>query len=491
MKHELFSLEKASVFSGETLILSDFYLHIYEGEILGVICDSLTEEQTLIDLFRGKCRVEGSVRFSRTQISGNAVRQECAKSFFVVDEHLPLIRTLSVPENICIFRNRDFLVRSRQYTEFSENLLAQFDLRIDLTKTVSALTPQERLLVILLKAYAEKRRVIVLANISETVTEGEFMPVLQLIRKMTRLGHAFLIIDSIDTNIFSAADQVMVVRGGSSTACFSAAFFNREKFWNYMFEEQRTVYADDMLYDEEDAEEAEDLPPSICLEHVSTGRLHDISLSVDRGELLKILCLDRRTIGGFRRLISGDTAVTAGRILISGQEVHPPHSFSVALRNGIMWCPESPYENAVISTMSVRDNLMLGLSEKVRHIWLTGRFSGHIDAIIRGQIGIGDPLAKASDCSPEALQKLVYTRFLISRPSILVLEKPFTETGTRIRETTLEMIRTLLTRGVTGIVLPSTPSTLSLVDGDEIYAKNGRIISEEEMYNSFYGAAGE
>ena len=156
MKHELFSLEKASVFSGETLILSDFYLHIYEGEILGVICDSLTEEQTLIDLFRGKCRVEGSVRFSRTQISGNAVRQECAKSFFVVDEHLPLIRTLSVPENICIFRSRDFLVRSRQYTELSERLLAQFDLHIDLTKTVSALTPQERLLVILLKAYAEK-----------------------------------------------------------------------------------------------------------------------------------------------------------------------------------------------------------------------------------------------------------------------------------------------------------------------------------------------
>ena len=308
---------------------------------------------------------------------------------------------------------------------------------------------------------------------------------------MTRLGHAFLIIDSIDTNIFSAADQVMVVRGGSSTACFSAAFFNREKFWNYMFEEQRTAYTDDMLYDEENAEDAEDLPPSICLEHVSTGRLHDISLSVDRGELLKILCLDRRTIGGFRRLISGDTAVTAGRILISGQEVHPPHSFSVALRNGIMWCPESPYENAVISTMSVRDNLMLGLSEKVRHIWLTGRFSGHIDAIIRERIGIDAPLTKASDCSPEALQKLVYTRFLISRPSILVLEKPFTETGTRIRETTLEMIRTLLTRGVTVIVLTSTPSTLSLVDGDEIYAKNGRIISEEEMYNSFYGTVSE
>ena len=49
----------------------------------------------------------------------------------------------------------------------------------------------------------------------------------------------------------------------------------------------------------------------------------------------------------------------------------------------------------------------------------------------------------------------------------------------------------LLARGVTVIVLTSTPSTLSLVDGDEIYAKNGRIISEEEMYNSFYGAAGE
>ena len=36
------------------------------------------------------------------------------------------------------------------------------------------------------------------------------------------------------------------------------------------------------------------------------------------------------------------------------------------------------------------------------------------------------------------------------------------------------------------ILLMTSPSTLSLLDGDEIFARGGRIISEEEMYRVFY-----
>ena len=137
--------------------------------------------------------------------------------------------------------------------------------------------------------------------------------------------------------------------------------------------------------------------------------------------------------------------------------------------------------------MSIRDNLLIPLSRKVPGIFRRPGYSQNIDQFIKNNLGIDHPQQKAWNFSPEILQKVVYTRFLIGAPSVLFVEKPFTDTNVRIRETTLEMLKALQRRGITIILLISSPSNLTLLDGDDLYAKNGRIISEEEMYRSFYG----
>ena len=135
--------------------------------------------------------------------------------------------------------------------------------------------------------------------------------------------------------------------------------------------------------------------------------------------------------------------------------------------------------------MSARDNMMLPLAGKVRAIWSRKSHITHIDRLL-AEIGIDRPRDRVSGFPPETLQKLVYTRFLVSAPSVLFIEKPFAEIDMHIRETTIGMIKALLARGITVILLMTSPSTLSLLDGDEIFARGGRIISEEEMYRVFY-----
>ena len=84
---------------------------------------------------------------------------------------------------------------------------------------------------------------------------------------------------------------------------------------------------------------------------------------------------------------------------------------------------------------------------------------------------------------------LVYgARFLISAPKVLFVEKPFIETDLQMRETTRKMLNLLTQRGITIILLFSSISSLRLMSGDEIYIQNGRIISEDELYQIFYGS---
>ena len=486
MKHELYALEAASVFLGDKRAFSDFHLHIYEGEILGIICDSVAEEQALHALFRGECRIEGTMRIGRKSVRQNALKAASDRTFFLIDERLSLISTLSVSENICIFSQKSVFVRSQSYRNVSRELLSRFGLAIDTDRPVQELTTQEKILVMPLQAYLAQRRIIILSGISETVTEGEFAPVYGLIRRMADMGFAFVIMDSIETNIFSGADQVMVIRGGSDIACFEAAFFNRESFWSYMFRRQSSPAVSEALFDSFTEDEEEELFPAISLEHVSTAWLKDVTFSAGSGELLKILCLDSRTVRGLSPLVSGETPVLQGSFLVNGRSFRRPQGYGAAMRRGVIWCPESPYRSAVVETMSLRDNLMLPLAGKVRALFMQRGYTEHIDRLLRTQFGIETPQKKAAECSPETLQKVVYARILISAPSVLFIEKPFVETDVRIRKITLDMIRILLNRGVSIILLTSAPSTLSLIDGDEIYAKNGRIISEEEMYRSFY-----
>lgn len=485
MKHELFALESASVILNDACVFSDFSMHIHEGEILGVICDNMTEQQSLLSLFSGDCRIDGVTRFEHRIPARNALRQLFGQSFAIIGGEDSLISSLSVAENICMFSRHEFFVHSQNYRNRSLLLMEEYGISLDPDRPVSGLNAREKLLTSLMKAASEKRKIIVLYNISERVSAGGFVPVQALIRKMAGRGFSFVIIDSIDTDIFSGTDKVMIIRQCTSVACFDSVFFDRKNFWNYMFSASGTAREELPGTDSyEEGDESMDAPV-ISLRHVTTDLLKDISFSAARGELLKILCLDRRTIHGFRHLVSGTSSVLSGEAEINGSVLRKARHFRNPLRHGVCWCPEAPYANSVISTMSARDNMLLPLAGKVRAIWSRKSHITHIDRLLE-EIGIDRPQDRASVFPPETLQKLVYSRFLIAAPSVLFIEKPFAEIDMHIRETTIGMIKTLLARGITVILLMTSPSTLSLLDGDEIFARGGRIISEEEMYRVFY-----
>ena len=512
MKHELFALEQAAVFHRDSRVFYDFNLHIYKEEILGIICDSVAQEEALIGLFGGSCRIDGTVRFSRKTASRGSLSALFQDYFFLIGSQVNLISSLSIPENICMFADHRYFVYKADYFRQTEEYRKEFGIDLDLSRRVDDLEEWEKLIVVLLKAFAEQRRIIVFANVSEHISEAEYEPVYALMRKMIPRGFTFLIIDSIETNIFSSADKVMVIRGGTSIACFDAAFFNRQAFYDYMLQGQANPIADVSLFESDINDD--DLSPVISLQNVSTHALTDISFQASRGEILKILCLDRATIQAFHALAEDPFSITGGTLCIGSQVIRPrAESASMThaetafrplqvesnrspshirnernlTRSSISWCPESPYEHAIISTMSIRDNLLIPLSRKVPDIFRHPGYSQNIDQFIKNNLGIDHPQQKAWNFSPEILQKVVYTRFLIGAPSVLFVEKPFTDTNVRIRETTLEMLKALQRRGITIILLISSPSNLTLLDGDDLYAKNGRIISEEEMYRSFYG----
>ena len=488
MKHILFKMEHSSVYLSGVKLLSNFNMQIYQGRTLGIICSNVTEEQALLNMFSGNCQIEGNLLFSGCSDTDMPDYKKFHHMFFVVGNHMNLIKNLSIAENICIFSDSNPMIHSTEYRVRTAQLFKDFHIDISVDQQVVDLEPWEQLLVVLIKAYNEHRKVIVLNNITDFITDSEFQIIDSVIRKMVQDEFSFVMIDSLESRIFDSASEILVIKGGTSVACFSSDFIDRRSFYKYMLPQRKQGQESPFIqhnYDDEDG--YVDPQPFLSFNHISTNILHDVSFDVFKGELIKILCLDEITLKGFHSLIFGESQVKSGKIIIGGAP-HQIRDIVHAMKQGICWCPESPYKNAIVPSMSLRDNMMLPLSRKVNYIWFKSDFSKNIDQFLHIYEKIDSPSAPASRFSPETLQEIAYARFLISAPKVLFVEKPFIETDLQMRETTRKMLNLLTQRGITIILLFSSISSLRLMSGDEIYIQNGRIISEDELYQIFYGS---
>ena len=63
----------------------------------------------------------------------------------------------------------------------------------------------------------------------------------------------------------------------------------------------------------------EDYDPFVVFHKVSHRHLKQLSFSLEKGELLKIICLDNRSFDSFKDLILGRSSVISGKITINNE----------------------------------------------------------------------------------------------------------------------------------------------------------------------------
>lgn len=484
MKHELFKLEHTNIYAGDSEVFHDFNIHIYAGHTLRIICSNVSEEQSLTELFLGNCKLEDLTHIS-SKYQTRQERLSAFRRFFVVDEKLNLVPYLSIAENICLFSSLHTAAGKKRISSMANELIEHFQINFDINRPLSSLKTWETIVIMLLKGYSERRSIIVLNSMTDFITDSERQIIDSIIDKMLHEGYSFVLIGSTDNQVYKSADEVLIIKNQTSVACFDYKFIDSHVLYKYMYPERDHRLISGIIENNHDETE-EDFKPYIIFDHVSTDTLNDISFDVTKGELLKILCLDRKTVDDFRYVINGKAKLESGNILIDNVVFRQTSGIGSCLDQHVAWIPESPYKNAILKNLSVMDNLLLTLSHKVSWIWNRPDFTHNVRQFLESFAEISSPEDKAYLFSPEKLQKVAYARYLITAPKIIFVENPFVETDLQMQETTIRMLNLLVRRGITVIVLMSSYSSLQLISGDEIYVKNGKQITEDELYQILY-----
>lgn len=479
MRNELFGIQNADVAFQNFLILNHFTLHIYQGYNMGIICDNITERNLLIEFFRGNCAVSGNIKFSQQKIT-KMNRALFTSYFFVINNQINLIPSLSISENICLFSSHSSVVHTHENIRRTKKYLEHFQLSIDINQKINELSTEEAIIVELLKAYAEERKIIVLANLTEILSPHACHIIEWLVRQMSSEGITFLLIDSLDSSFFDLCEKITIVKNRTSIACFDAKICKTPEFYKYLYSNEKN-HMTNYIFHEND----EDLSPQVEFLHVSTNSLTDMSFSLCRGELIKIFCMDACSIQAFKDMVYGTSHILSGKIMLNNQSVSSLKNLRSATKKGIYWCPETPYSKLLFRNSTIRENLLLVLSRKIPAIWAHKKYIDSIDLYIKDHIGNEYINKKVYELDPNTLQLVAYTKILLSAPKVVFLEKPFYNIDPHIKETTLQMITKLQERGICVIILTNSISDLYLKDGDILYLNDGKTVSADEIYGKY------
>ncbi|MFK5880887.1 MAG: ABC transporter ATP-binding protein [Sulfurospirillum sp.] len=196
--------------------------------------------------------------------------------------------------------------------------------------------------------------------------------------------------------------------------------------------------------------------------------LSDVSLHINRGEIVSLIGANGAGKTTLLRAISGLLRAKSGKIYFEGNDIIKLESHDVA-KLGVVQIPEG---RGLFSTLSVEDNLRLGA------------YMRNDDMIYNDIVKIYDrfPILKeksqeyAGTLSGGQQQMVAVGRALMSRPKLLLLDEPSMGLAPIIVEEIFEAIKILRKNGTT-IFIVEQNAFLALSLSDRAYVlENGKIL---------------
>jgi ribose transport system ATP-binding protein len=210
------------------------------------------------------------------------------------------------------------------------------------------------------------------------------------------------------------------------------------------------------------------------------GVLHDVSLTVHRGEVVGVAGLLGAGRTELARAIIGADLRDAGRIFIGGADVPMRHP-AEASRRGVGFLPEDRKTQGLIPGLSVADNITLPSLGRLSRagILSTSRQTGIADRLVRElrikTPGLDQPVATLSGGNQ---QKVVLAKWLAGHADVLIMDEPTRGIDVGAKVEIYELMNQLTARGA-GVLMISSELPEILGMSDRILVMRlGRIVAD-------------
>ncbi len=463
-------------------------LDIRPGEVVGLVGKNGAGKSTVIKILAGATQPEeGSILLDGKEIHLHNPHDATLRGLSFVHQELSVVPELSVAENVELGlgypKRAGVLVDFRRMRRQSREVLEQLGGGIPPRAPIGALPTAQQRLVMIARALVTKARLVVLDEPTGSLTDEETSHLFSVIRNLSVDGVAVIYVSHRLEEILQITSRVVVMRDGSLVDDRPTERYDTKTLIEEITGEDASATAlerrhsrgigsppdSDVVLDVEGLEVA--------------GKVHDISFSLRKGEILGIAGLVGAGRTEMVRAIFGADHRDAGVIRMNGEEVSI-HKPADAIAAGMVLLPEDRRNQGLIRDFNVRRNITLGTLRdyRVRPRLPMPSTRKERDA---ARSTVGDLEIKTpSDLTPAAWlsggnqQKLILGRWLRSGASVMIFDEPTHGIDVGAKEEVYILIEQLAADGKSIIFISSEFGELVGVCHRVIAVREGRIAGE-------------
>ncbi len=409
-------------------VLKDISLEIERGQIVGLVGENGAGKSTLMNILGGVVRPDsGHMRLNDSDYAPLDPSDADQAGIAFIHQELNLFTNLSIAENFYIskFPRRGrlpILDRKRMRAE-ARKYLAQVDLQVSPDTLLDQLSPGERQLVEVAKAISVDARILIFDEPTTSLTARETERLFDLIARLHAAGKTIIYITHILHDVLQLADTVVVLRDGELVSSGPASTFTINRMIASMVGRDL-----EHLYPDRTSQPKEQV--RLEVRHLfKSGIVHDINLALHQGEILGVFGLMGSGRSELAQIIFGLENYDQGEVLIDGQpatRLSPPRS----VRDSVAFVTENRREEGLLMTATVADNLALvalpDYSGRLINVIKRTALSNAVrESVTSLRIKVNDAFKNpVKGLSGGNQQKVVLGKWLMTNPSILMIDEP-------------------------------------------------------------------
>ena len=398
--------------------LDNVSMDVRRGVVHGIVGENGAGKSTLMKILSGVyTKDSGEVVFDGRLVEKTTPIDALRSGLSIIYQEFSLVNSMTVGENIFLGRFAEAGGMKKTHQK-AKKLLESIGSTIDTYRYVSELSTSEKQMVEITKALSFDSKLIIMDEPSSSLTDDELKRLGVIIRELKQRGISIIYISQKLDEIFDYCDMVTIMRDGHVIDTRPAAELTRSDMIAMMV--GRSIESE---YPERPRCVGE---PLLEVRHLNSSKLHDISFTLHKGEILGFVGLVGAGRTEIVRAVYGADCIRNKEVRIDGKPVQILSPID-GKANGIGFVPEDRKQQGLALPFSVESNISMANLAKLKKGFLLS--SALERAMAQRQIGELSIKTPSPDTAVETLsggnqQKCIIGRWLETEPRILILDEP-------------------------------------------------------------------
>jgi len=461
---DLYTKNIGKTFSGVNVLRKvDFRLE--PGEVHALVGENGAGKSTFVKILSGVYTpTDGEIFLDNQKIQINTPIAAQKNGISLIHQEPQSFSHLSVAENIFMghMDGSNFSrVKWHNINKSSEKILSSIGLEIDPKNIMEGLSIADQQMIEIAGALSKNSKILIMDEPTSPLTPNEVGKLFDIVKKLKDQGMAIIFISHRLEEIRAIADQVTIFRDGDLITTKKINEITNNEIIKFMI--GRSI-------EEIEVKENEYLKKDQVILSVNNisqyGNFKNISFDLKRGEILGFAGLVGAGRTEVAKTIFGAENFTEGEIYFKGNLI-TNKSTNEAIQKGFAYVPEDRKQMGIFGSVAVEDNITSAIPREISNKFglirpktVTIKSSEYINKF---NIMLTSGRQLIQELSGGNQQKCIISKWLLSKPNILILDEPTRGVDVGVKSEMYEIINQLANMGTAIILISSElPEILSL-----------------------------